>query len=198
MGEADKQDKNQAPIIIVGMGPGGLATAIEAAKKARGREIARLLRQIRALPDKAAPVFVVGDFNEPSHMDWTERAAKAGRHPIKVAYPASLEMSKAGFADAWRTVHPNEMKKPGYTWSSFYKFDDPTTHHDRIDFVYFKGKGVEVNEVKIVGENKENADIVVSPYPSDHRAVVATFTLPNQEKPGKPEDATKPNTGDGK
>ena len=31
---------------------------------------------------------------------------------------------------------------------------------------------------KIVGENKENADIVVSPYPSDHRAVVATFTLP--------------------
>ena len=33
---------------------------------------------------------------------------------------------------------------------------------------------------KIVGENKENADIVVSPYPSDHRAVVATFTLANQ------------------
>ena len=31
--------------------------------------------------------------------------------------------------------------------------------------------------IKIVGEDKENADIVVSPYPSDHRAVVATFSV---------------------
>ena len=63
-----------------------------------------------------------------------------------------------------------------------YKTDDPTTHHDRIDFVYFKGKGVEVIDTKIVGESKENADIVVVPYPSDHRAVVASFALPNQRK----------------
>jgi len=51
------------------------------------------------------------------------------------------------------------------------------THHDRIDFVYYKGKGVNVTDAKVIGENEENADIVVSPYPSDHRAVVATFTL---------------------
>jgi hypothetical protein len=38
---------------------------------------------------------------------------------------------------------------------------------------------LEVKEVKILGENEENADLVVSPYPSDHRAVVATFTLTN-------------------
>ena len=59
--------------------------------------------------------------------------------------------------------------------------NDPTTHHYRIDFVYFKGEGVEVIDTKIVGESKENADIVVAPYPSDHRAVVASFTLPNQQ-----------------
>jgi endonuclease/exonuclease/phosphatase (EEP) superfamily protein YafD len=47
----------------------------------------------------------------------------------------------------------------------------------RIDYVYFKGKGLKVTDAKIVGEDKEHADIVVSPYPSDHRAVVATFTL---------------------
>ena len=61
------------------------------------------------------------------------------------------------------------------------KADDPTTHHDRIDFIYFKGKGVTVVDVKIVGENKKNAGIVISPYPSDHRAVVASFTY----KPAK-------------
>jgi exodeoxyribonuclease III len=153
------------------------AEAIEWAKKARGRELSKLLRLIRSIPDKQAPIFVVGDFNEPSHLDWTERAAKATRHPIKVEYPNSLAMIKAGFTDAYRAIYHDEMKHPGYTWSSFYKFDDPTTHHDRIDFVYFKGKGIKLTEVKIVGENQKDADIVISPYPSDHRAVVANFKL---------------------
>jgi exonuclease III len=122
-------------------------------------------------------VLVVGDFNEPSHLDWTEAAAKSGRHPIKVAYPTSSSMLEAGFTDAYRAIYPDEMKNPGITWSPAYKVGDPRTHHDRIDFVYFKGEGLKVTEVKIVGENEQNADIVVSPYPSDHRAVAATFTL---------------------
>jgi len=173
------------------------AEAIAGAKEARGREISALLRQIRSLPDKETPVFVVGDFNEPSHLDWTEKAAKSGRHPIKVAYPGSLAMAKAGFGDAWRTAYPDEMKKPGFTWAPLTKPDDPTEHHDRIDFVYFKGKGVKLTGAKIVGENEENADIVVPPYPSDHRAVVATFTLTDQPKSEKL-DANKPDAGDGK
>ena len=156
------------------------AEAIEWAKKARGAEIAKVLRQLKSIPDKEAPVFVVGDFNEPSHLDWTEAAAKAGRHPIKVAYPTSIEMAKAGFSDSYRTIYPDEMKNPGITWSPAYKVGDPRTHHDRIDFVYFKGKGLEVKDVKILGESEENADIVVSPYPSDHRAVVASFKISNE------------------
>ena len=36
-----------------------------------------------------------------------------------------------------------------------------------------------IKEVKILGENEENADLVVTSGPSDHRAVVATFTLTN-------------------
>jgi exodeoxyribonuclease-3 len=153
------------------------AEAIEWAKKARGAEISKVLRQVKSIPEKEAPVFVVGDFNEPSHLDWTEAAAKAGRHPIKVAYPTSTEMAKAGFSDSYRKIYPDEMKNPGLTWSPKYKIDDPTTHPDRIDFVYFKGNGLKVTDVKIVGENEENADMVVTPYPSDHRAVVADFEL---------------------
>ncbi len=156
------------------------AEAIEWAQKARGAAITALLEQINKLPDQDAPVFVVGDFNEPSHLDWTKEAAASGRHPIKVAYPTSKKMAQAGFADAWRTLYPDELEQPGYTWSPAYPFDDPTTHPDRIDFVYFRGKGVSLKQAKIVGENKENADLVVSPYPSDHRAVVAAFKLPDQ------------------
>ncbi|NBP88625.1 MAG: endonuclease/exonuclease/phosphatase, partial [Planctomycetia bacterium] len=48
---------------------------------------------------------------------------------------------------------------------------------------YFKGRGVTVTDAKVIGENDENAEIVVAPYPSDHRAVVATFTLCNNALP---------------
>ena len=153
------------------------AEAVEWAKKARGAEIGKVLRQVKSIHDKEAPVFVVGDFNEPSHLDWTEAAAKAGRHPIKVKYPTSTEMAKAGFRDSYRTIYPDEIKNPGITWSPAYKVGDPRTHHDRIDYVYFKGNSLEVKEVKILGENEENADLVMNPYPSDHRAVVASFIL---------------------
>jgi exodeoxyribonuclease-3 len=63
------------------------------------------------------------------------------------------------------------------SWSPVHAPDHPDHHHMRIDYVYFKGEGIQVIEAKIIGETKENADIVVSPYPSDHRAVVATFSL---------------------
>jgi hypothetical protein len=51
--------------------------------------------------------------------------------------------------------------------------------HDRIDFVYAGGRALATTNSQIVGENSSNADIVVSPYPSDHRAVVSTFSIPD-------------------
>ena len=134
---------------------------------------------------------MVGDFNEPSHLDWTEAAAKAGHHPMKVEFPTSLMMAQAGFTDSYRTIYPDEVAKPGLTWSPVHAPDHPDHHHMRIDYVYFRGEGVQVTDAKIIGEKKENADIVVAPYPSDHRAVVATFTLPHQSKLTKPEKPAK-------
>ena len=156
--------------------------AIAGAKKARGKYISRLLKLIKSFAVTEDPIFVVGDFNEPSHLDWTEAAAKAGHHPMKVAFPTSLMMAEAGFSDAYRTVHPDEVAKPGLTWSPVYEPAHPDHHFMRIDYVYFKGKGLKVTDAKIVGEDKEHADIVVSPYPSDHRAVVATTTFAKQDK----------------
>ena len=156
--------------------------AIAGAKKAREKYISRLLKLIKSFAVTEDPIFVVGDFNEPSHLDWTEAAAKAGHHPMKVAFPTSLMMAEAGFSDAYRTVHPDEVAKPGLTWSPVYEPAHPDHHFMRIDYVYFKGKGLKVTDAKIVGEDKEHADIVVSPYPSDHRAVVATTTFAKQDK----------------
>lgn len=118
-------------------------------------------------------------------------------HPMAISYPASRAMLDAGFRDAFRTIHPDEVKSPGLTWTPTTNPTDPKDHHYRIDFIYFKGRHVSVNNVQVVGESKNNADIVVSPYPSDHRAVVATFTLPAFLKSEKT-NANKQDAGDGK
>jgi exodeoxyribonuclease III len=152
--------------------------AIAAARKARGDQWASLLGEIESACDESVPVFITGDFNEPSHLDWTRTAAKSGRHPIEVSYPASSALARAGFTDAFRTIHRDEMKTPGYTWTPVTQTSNPKDHHDRIDFVYFRGEGLRATNVRIVGENKDSADIAVTPYPSDHRAVVATITIP--------------------
>jgi hypothetical protein len=45
------------------------------------------LKPIAYPPNKESPVFVIGDFKEPSHLDWTEAAAKADRQSKRVEYP---------------------------------------------------------------------------------------------------------------
>ena len=170
--------------------------AIAEANKARGHQVDALLKEINAIPDKELPVFVTGDFNEPSHQDWTEKAAATGRHPAKVSFPATRSLTEAGLVDAYRAVHQDEVKTPGYTWTPTTRITDPKDHHDRIDFVFFRGKTVKVKSAQIVGESRNNADIVVTPYPSDHRAVVSRFTIGSPAKTIR--HANKSDAGDDK
>ena len=121
------------------------------------------------------PVFLTGDFNEPSSLDWTARAAAAGRCPVAVEYPSTLAVMQAGMRDAYRTAHPDELAHPGHTWTPTTRPDDPKDRHDRIDFVFLAGTSVSVKHCAVVGESSRYAGLVVQPYPSDHRAVVATM-----------------------
>jgi len=149
------------------------AEAIAEALRARAKETARLLMAVGRAEKKAEAVFVTGDFNEPSHLDWTARAAEAKRCHLPVAWPTSRAVVDAGLADSFRTVHANELKQPGVTWT-------PTPGDrevmDRIDFVYHSS-GVECRTAEVVGESGEMADIAIKPFPSDHRAVVCEYSL---------------------
>ncbi len=153
------------------------AEAIDEAKKARGADVDNVLKDIDSLHDEGLPTVLVGDFNEPSYLDWTEAAAKAGRHPAKVEWPSTKAFADHGFKDSYRQIWPDEMAHPGYTWTPTTKDNDPKDHHDRIDFILYRGEGIKLKSAEIVGENAQNADIVVTPYPSDHRAVTAVFEL---------------------
>jgi endonuclease/exonuclease/phosphatase family metal-dependent hydrolase len=152
------------------------AEAVAAAQATRGPALDLLEADLEAA-EGAAAVFVTGDFNEPSHRDWTEAAAKAGRHPIKVAFPTTLRIEALGFLDAYRAIHADEVAKPAFTWTPTSEPTATDDHHDRIDFVFARGPGLVVTDAAIVGEKPETSEIVVAPWPSDHRAVVAGVTF---------------------
>lgn len=148
--------------------------AIWWAEKTRGREFSRIVSDADQLGQAA---IAVGDFNEPSHLDWTQQTADLKRHPIKVEWPGSKKLEQAGFLDSYRVKNPDVLAKPGYTWTPTTSPDDPNDHHDRIDFVMYRGQALRLVDSQVVGESAENADLVVSPWPTDHRAVLATFEV---------------------
>lgn len=151
--------------------------AVKSAREARESQVKSMLAEIEEVRGDGTPIFVTGDFNEPPALDWTEAAHAAGLHPAVVCWPATAMLLEARFVDAYRTLYLDPVKQPGFTWTVLTAEDDPNDHHDRIDFVFATRKNVELKSAEIVGERSERADIVVTPYPSDHRAVVVEAEL---------------------
>lgn len=150
--------------------------AIDAARAARGDALVLLRDAIDAAGDADLEV-IFGDFNEPSHRDWTERAAASGLHPIAVAFPFVLALEQLGFIDAVRAVYPDEVSKPAFTWTPRTAPTDPNDHHDRIDYVLVRGARFSVRSVTTIGEKSPESDLVVDPWPSDHRAVRVSLDI---------------------
>ena len=135
-----------------------------------------------ALVAVGIPTFLTGDFNAPSHLDWT--VATVGVRP-QIKYPLDWPVSKAveaaGFRDSYRELHPDPVKDPGLTWWAGRPLVDDYPDHrdpqDRIDIVYAAGPATPT-DVKIIGEaGGPQVDISVDPWGTDHRAVMSTFTI---------------------
>ena len=157
-------------------------------EKVRLPSIQRQLEVLPPLADGGIPVFLMGDFNAPSHLDYT--AAVVGtRDYVKyvVEWPVSKAVEAAGFRDAWREVYPDPLKSLGLTWwAARPKVDGWNPGHkapqDRIDFIYAAGPAKAVAG-RLAGEKGgPEVSFPVTPWPSDHRAVMATF----EATPGTP------------
>lgn len=158
------------------------AEAIASARATRGASVNSLLSGMSAALGSGLPVFLTGDFNEPSHLDWTSDAASAGLNFGKsVAWPTSQAVTAAGLVDAFRAVRPDEVHDRGETWTPGAPAPNitPDEVHDRIDFVYYAGANISPTDAQILGydPNDANTDIALRPYPSDHRAVVIQFDV---------------------
>jgi len=155
----------------------------------------RTLAVLRPYLAAGARIVLTGDFNESSHLDWTERAAQSGidRWPgnptgrplrFKISWKGSGLLSEAGLSDAYRVAHPDEVAKPGITWTPRY---DPSPGRrpyedqvlERVDRIHFSADSLKVLDASVVGEDPATCEQVhQGRWVSDHRAVKATFALP--------------------
>ncbi|KAF8985829.1 hypothetical protein BGZ52_009925 [Haplosporangium bisporale] len=213
--------------------------AVESCLATRGKEIESVIHEIQqvAAQEPEVPIFLTGDFNEPSHLDWTPLSVLTGLHPVPVSWPCTEKLYRAGMVDLWRAYreHPSSpvtsgsstfsslsglhggsvdietkrqqqqqqqqqeqqeqaqrdkqerdvIERPGFTWTALKPEQDPSDHYDRIDFIFGlhrESSPIALKEVAIrLGEEQsrvgEKNEKVCRPWPSDHRAVVATVLL---------------------
>ncbi|WP_299674980.1 endonuclease/exonuclease/phosphatase family protein [uncultured Tenacibaculum sp.] len=157
------------------------SAAINSANRTRGREMTNIVNTIQSWVPAGAPVFFTGDFNEPSHLDWTTRATNANVHALKVAWPASRKAINIGLKDSWREVYPNEVLNPGDTWTPRRSSNEV---YDRIDIIYHKGNNVEAINAVRYGPTNDEAEVKLNNYASDHRAMMVTYTIPEENGGG--------------
>lgn len=144
-------------------------------------------------------VILGGDFNEPSHKDWTERTKNLyDRHGFVVPWTVSKMLEKGGFDDAYRVVFPDEAANPGFTYPCYNPAADmekltwapKADERERIDCIYYKGNNFFAIDAKLFGPNRSVArseavadnvnDPVILPqgiWPTDHKGLWVKFRL---------------------
>ncbi|MEU8981525.1 HAD-IA family hydrolase [Streptomyces sp. NPDC048309] len=145
--------------------------AHEAVRLEQMREI---LRRIAESAAEATPVVLVGDFNAPSHLDRPD-----------VEWPVTKAAEDAGLRDSYREAHPDPVRDPGHTWSPVHaEHEDGSGRpepQDRIDFVLHRGLRVAESRTFVSGTPRPWPDVAGNDWPSDHAAVVTTFTVPHAD-----------------
>lgn len=145
------------------------------------REIMNRVRQHFKDAD-TTPVFLTGDFNSPSHLDWTDSTRSHHCDYGATPWPASTYPEKDGMIDTYRYLNPNATANPGITWSPFTVRNEErnmTEPHDRIDIIYHKGARAVPKDAKPVYDKneweKEKPNVKQNRWTSDHLAAYAAY-----------------------
>ena len=168
----------------------------------RDESIKEFIADAKKETEKGSMVFIGGDFNEPSHLDWTEETKNLFEHNgAIVQWPVSTLLEQAGFKDAYRELYPNPVTHPCITFPCFnprksassVTWTPDSDERDRIDFIHhFPFAGLSVTSAKLVGpvptvafaKKVENTgeDEHITPnavWPSDHKGLLIEYTLDN-------------------
>jgi endonuclease/exonuclease/phosphatase family metal-dependent hydrolase len=177
-------------------------SVIESSNNARGDHIDYILDQLNKIPTDI-PILLLGDFNEPSHLDHLpfkvkENNIKENSKQLfildQINFPTSKKIFNHGFVDSMYYI----LRKYGHirTWNALkmhYK-DECETHklikknekskknkkenhvnnqNSRIDFIYFRNK-IRLLDFRVV---TNNPTLKCKQYPSDHYALYGKYKI---------------------
>ncbi len=139
-------------------------------------EARALIDGLKPLIEKGVPLILTGDFNAPSWQDWQAKQPQ-------VVWPLSKAMEDAGFTDSFRAVHPDPTHL-GITWTPGrpYPYLPANETFDRIDFVWTANMQPLSSVVMGEAGNPQNG-LQITPWPSDHRAVLTTVAVTPMDAP---------------
>lgn len=143
-------------------------------------------------------VIIGGDFNEPSHLDWTERTKDLyDRNGIVMPWHSTLALEQAGFQDTFRQLYPDEVKYPGFSFPMNTPEADlkrltwapAADERDRIDYIFYNRNapvkleragffGPDTTIVRGQRDQTKLAGDRIAPdgsWPTDHAAAFAEF-----------------------
>lgn len=124
------------------------------------------------------PVIFTGDFNAPSHLDWTNATKKLHCGTGYFPWPTSKHPVDAGLVDSFREANSDPLTEPGITWSPIFLNNEGRVEpKDRIDFIYHKGLKTISSEAMVVGKPRPQPDHENNEWPSDHAAVKTVFKV---------------------
>lgn len=166
----------------------------------RDEAIAMFIKDASQEKKKGRLVFLGGDFNEPSHLDWTKRTKDMFDHNgLVVPWNNTITLQNNGFVDAYRKRFPDEVTHPGFTFPAYITtvpvkklvWAPDADERDRIDFIFYReNKAIRLKDATVVGPKasilkgqpvtEATSDPFVLPHgnwPTDHKAVMADFII---------------------
>ena len=150
----------------------------------RDEELGRIFSVLKPFMAEAdsIPLIMGGDFNDHSHLDWTEATKEQYNHNGKVVnWSISKMMEANNFKDSFRELHPHpetNVQELGPTW--IWGPEGEKGRFDRIDFIYYQGSRLKAilsesyshDHGKAMEYKGENFF-----YASDHGFVLTTFSF---------------------
>ena len=166
----------------------------------RDEEINAFIKDAKSEQTKGSMVFISGDFNEPSHLDWQEDTKAIRDHQnLVINWTNSVALQQNGYKDSFREIYPNPVTNPGFTFPSQNDNVDVSKltwaadadERDRIDFIYCQDdSNIVIRDSKVVGPSgsvlrgkvvgNTDEDVFIAPsgiWPTDHKAVLSTFYI---------------------
>lgn len=145
-------------------------------------------------------VILGGDFNEPSHLDWTRGTKDLFDHNgLIVPWTVPLLLDNNGFVDTYRELYPDVVDYPGFTFPA----DNPllpvsrltwapkADERERIDYVFchphpslrlkdaviFGPRGSIVRSKRVPEQSKDRFLLPLGVWPTDHKGLLVTFEV---------------------